>query len=153
MSPAELYTVSTTSRNVDGAKPVVNNGRRRCGISLNHRCLRHLRPEGTDMKNIHRVTLTTIACLLACLPRLVSADVKLSPLFSDHMVLQQGAQVPVWGTADANEQVTVTIADKKATASADAAGKWIARVGPLAAGGPVEVAIAGKNNNVTIKDV
>lgn len=31
-------------------------------------------------------------------------------VFSDHMVLQQGRNVPVWGTADPKEQIVVTLA-------------------------------------------
>ncbi len=38
----------------------------------------------------------------------VLADVKPTRLFGDGMVLQHGMPVPVWGTADAAEKVTVT---------------------------------------------
>jgi sialate O-acetylesterase len=42
-----------------------------------------------------------------------SADVKLPAVLSDHMVLQQQMSVPVWGTADAGEEVTVTFGQQK----------------------------------------
>lgn len=51
-------------------------------------------------------------------------DVRLPALFSDHMVLQQGAAVPVWGWADAAERVTVTAGEQKKTAVAGEDGKW-----------------------------
>lgn len=107
------------------------------------------------MQSIHRVIFTAVAAgLLGWLPAPAGAEVKVSPLFSDHMVLQQGAQVPVWGTGDAGEAVTVSLGDKKANATADAAGKWVVKVGPLsAAATPVELTIAGKGNTLTIKDV
>src|SRR2546425_1055526 len=35
------------------------------------------------------------------------ADVKLHPLFTDNMVLQQGVEVPVWGKADPAEIVHI----------------------------------------------
>jgi sialate O-acetylesterase len=106
------------------------------------------------MKTVHRVVLATFtACVLVLPSQPVAAEVKVSPLFTDHMVLQQGMAVPVFGTADANEAVTVTVGDSKATATADASGKWLAKVGPLQAGGPVELTIAGKGNTLTIKDV
>ncbi len=38
------------------------------------------------------------------------ANVKLPAIFSDHMVLQQDAAVPIWGWADAGEKVEVSIA-------------------------------------------
>ena len=41
------------------------------------------------------------ASLTAC------AKVKLSPLFSDNMVLQQEAEVPVWGKASPEMRVIV----------------------------------------------
>jgi sialate O-acetylesterase len=105
------------------------------------------------MKPTRRVTPPTFAvCLLAVAAASARAEVRLSPLFNDHMVLQQGTPVPVWGTADAGEQVTVTVGDARATATAGPDGKWTAKVGPLAAGGPVEVAISGKNT-IRIQDV
>jgi sialate O-acetylesterase len=81
------------------------------------------------------------------------ADVKPAALFSDHMVLQQGMSVPVWGWADPGEQVTVSIAGQKQAATAGADGKWRVRLDNLkASADPVEMTIAGKNT-VTIKDV
>ena len=53
------------------------------------------------------------------------AAVKLAPPFTSHMVLQREMKVPVWGVADAGEQVTVTLGAAKETATADAAGKVI----------------------------
>ena len=89
---------------------------------------------------------------LALLASAARADVKLSPMFGDHMVLQQGAPVPVWGTAAAGEQVTVTVGAQKATATADELGKWQVKLQPLTAGGPLDVTVAGKNT-VTLRDV
>ena len=42
----------------------------------------------------------------------VNADVLLPKLISDGMVLQRDAKVNVWGWADPNEKVTVSIDDK-----------------------------------------
>ena len=36
-------------------------------------------------------------------------DVQLASVFSDHMVLQRGKPVPVWGTAEPGEKVTVQL--------------------------------------------
>jgi len=40
---------------------------------------------------------------------LASAEVKLPAMFSDHMVLQRGLPITVWGWADVGEAVTVTL--------------------------------------------
>ena len=80
------------------------------------------------------------------------ADVKLNNLFSEHMVLQQGMKVPVWGSADPGEQVAVTLGGQKQTATAGRDGKWAVRLAERKAGGPFELKVAGKNT-VTVQDV
>jgi sialate O-acetylesterase len=80
------------------------------------------------------------------------ADVKLSPVFSDHMVLQREMPVPVWGTAAPGEEVTVTLGDQSKQATADAAGKWSLKLDPLKAGGPLVLKVQGKNA-VELSDV
>ena len=72
-------------------------------------------------------------------------DVTLSPLFSDGAVLQRGQAVPVWGTAEPGEAVTVTINGKKAAATAGADGAWMLKLPSLVAGGPFEMVVKGKN--------
>lgn len=80
------------------------------------------------------------------------ADVRLPKIFGDHMVLQQKLPIQVWGWADAGEEVTVSIGEKKATATAAADGKWKVTLDAMEAGGPVEMTVAGKNS-ITLTDV
>jgi sialate O-acetylesterase len=83
------------------------------------------------------------------------ADVKPNPLFTEGMVLQQGREVPVWGTADDGEKVTVKIktgdAAQEATATAKD-GKWAVKFVNLPAGGPYSMSFTGKNT-IEFKDV
>jgi len=79
------------------------------------------------------------------------ADVRLPHLISDGMVLQQGAPLTIWGWADEGEEVTVTIGNRSAKATA-LQGKWSVTLKPMKAGGPFEMTIAGKNQ-IPIKDV
>ena len=74
------------------------------------------------------------------------------PLFADHAVLQQGISVPVWGTADPGETVSVEIAGHSASAQTSADGKWSARLPPMKAGGPFTLTISGKNK-IVLTDV
>jgi sialate O-acetylesterase len=94
--------------------------------------------------------------VLLIVPLLVSssarADVKLASLFAEHVVLQQGVPLPVWGTAGADEQVTVTVAGQSAQATADEKGKWVAKLPALTAGGPHTLVAKGKNE-VKVGDV
>lgn len=80
------------------------------------------------------------------------ADVKLPALFSDHMVLQADTTVPVWGWASPSEEVTVSVAGQTATATADANGKWMAKLAKLKAGGPHVLNVKGKNE-LNVQDV
>jgi sialate O-acetylesterase len=81
-----------------------------------------------------------------------SAQVKPAALFSDHMVLQQGMPVPVWGTASPGEKVTVTFNGQWQSTTAAPDGRWMVRLNKLSAGGPYEMQIAGKNT-VVLHDV
>jgi len=88
-----------------------------------------------------------------CNLTLLRADVKPAAIFGDHMVLQQGMSVPVWGWADPGEQVTVTIAGQKQSATAGADRKWMVRLTNLrASSDPIEMTIAGKNT-IRIVDI
>jgi sialate O-acetylesterase len=83
------------------------------------------------------------------------AEVRPSALFSDHMVLQNGVQVPIWGTADPGEKITVKFDGQTKSANADPTGKWMVRLAKLKSGGPYTMTIAGKKDSVaiTINDV
>ncbi len=81
-----------------------------------------------------------------------SADVTLPPVFSDHMVLQHGRPVPIWGRADAGEKVTVSIAGNSASGTAESNGRWQVRLGALSPGGPHTLAVRGANS-LTVSDV
>jgi sugar lactone lactonase YvrE len=110
------------------------------------------------------------ALATALLVSAARADVKPHPLFSDGMVLQQGADCRVWGTADPGEDISgswesggaVGSAGNLTPTKADKDGKWSFTL-PLKddgspgssiakAGGPYTLTIKGKNT-VTIKDV
>ena len=79
------------------------------------------------------------------------AEVRPHPLFSEGAVLQRGQVVPVWGTADEGEKITVAIQGKKA-AGVCRDGRWRVELPALEAGGPFEMTIAGKNT-ITLKKV
>lgn len=76
------------------------------------------------MKELLRFSIFLVLGLFASLT--TEAKVTLPAIFSDNMVLQQNAQVNVWGKATPGEKVTVKAswADKVVTAKAAANGKW-----------------------------
>lgn len=52
------------------------------------------------------------------------ANVSLPHIFADHMVLQQGKPITVWGLADPDEKISVTFAGKSQRTIADEKGNW-----------------------------
>ena len=80
------------------------------------------------------------------------ADAKPASPFSDHMVLQYNTVVPVWGTADPGEKITVQIGKQIRTAVTNADGQWMLKLNKIAAGGPYTMTITGKNK-IVINDV
>jgi len=61
------------------------------------------------------------------------ADLRLPSILSDHMVLQCDQSVPVWGWSESGAKITVEFAGQTKTATADADGKWMLKLDPLAA--------------------
>ena len=102
-----------------------------------------------------------IVCVLLSLfgSAMLSAQVKLLPIFSDNMVLQQRVKAPIWGETLPNKTVEIITSwnKKKYTALADEKGKWIVKVDTPSAGGPYTITISdGKPvmlSNVLIGEV
>ena len=92
--------------------------------------------------------------LLACLalPQLALADLKMASIFGDQMVVQRDQPVRVWGWTTPGTEVAVTLADKSATVTADASGRFDATLDPLPAGGPHQLVIRGDETR-TFNDV
>jgi sialate O-acetylesterase len=108
------------------------------------------------MKLLRTHSLVASLCATLCFTAFAPAEVKPAALFSDHMVLQSGMAVPIWGTADPGEKVAVSLNGKTVSATADADGKWTVRLAKLKAGGPFEMTIAGRKPGdapIVVKDV
>ncbi len=82
-----------------------------------------------------------------------AAELKLPALISDNMVIQRDTKVPLWGTADPGERVTVTLGDQQRSAVADNRGRWRVELGPFPAGGPHRLTIATARSKVVVKNV
>jgi sialate O-acetylesterase len=80
------------------------------------------------------------------------AEVGVGSLFQDHLVLQRDQAVPVWGTAEVGEKVTVSVAGVEGSATAGADGRWMVRLPAMRGGGPHVMRIEG-TNVVELKDV
>jgi len=96
------------------------------------------------------VALVLVAPVLVA-PVLVApvlADVVLPPLFSDHMVVQRGRPIVVWGTAAPRARITIRLAGENVATTADSHGRFRAELPPPAWTGPARLEVAGANRLV-----
>jgi len=94
--------------------------------------------------------LITIHCLILSPLR---ADVSVIPLFSDHMVLQQGKELPVWGQGAPGEAVRVSYKKQTVTTQTGPDGRWCVTLPPMAASIEAEDMVIQGNNQLKVKDV
>ena len=80
------------------------------------------------------------------------AKVYLPSLWSDHLVVQRGMAVRVWGSASADEKVSVRFRNSEATGTADRLGHWEVDLPPGEAGGPFTMEIEGENK-ISLSDI
>ena len=76
--------------------------------------------------NLARFTfLQSLTLLSFVLPTgLLQAEIELSSVFGDHMVLQRDLVLPIWGWAESGEEITITFADQEKKTKAEKHGYW-----------------------------
>lgn len=109
------------------------------------------------MRFVRRSLCLAMLAWLTGMP-VAEANVRLPAVISNNMVLQKDIPLPIWGWADAGEDVSVTFGGSTVAAKADGAGKWKVTLPAVAtAGGPHEMTIKGKNeikiSNILIGEV
>lgn len=102
------------------------------------------------LRSIHKLVPFV---LLAAAATVAHADVRVTTLFADHMVLQRELPVPIWGTADLGEKVTVQFGKSQVVATPNGQGKWMAKLPPQKASGVGQELVIKGTNTLTFKDV
>lgn len=94
-------------------------------------------------------------CLLSGIlaAALSAAAVELASPFGDHMVLQRGIPVPVWGWASPDATVTIAFAGQAKTATADASGAWRVTLDPMPASAESRDFLVTGDGAITLRDV
>ena len=85
---------------------------------------------------MRRRTILAVVCaarFAACGAPSQGAALELGAPFSDGVVLQREMKVPVWGTATAGNEVMVSFAGGKSTATVGTDGRWLVRLPEMAA--------------------
>ena len=111
------------------------------------------------MNKLRAVILSFILSVAAIIP--AAAEIKMNPLFTDNMVMQQKSDAPVWGKAAPGAKIKVTTSwnKKSYTAEADKDGKWMVKVRTPKAGGPYSMKVSENGetpliiNNILIGEV
>lgn len=104
---------------------------------------------------VRRLALSagTLAMVVGVAP--VRGEVTLPSVFGDHMVLQGGVRVPVWGKASPGEAVRVEVGSGPATTATTAStvaspdGRWKVFLGPLPTGAPLTLTVRGRTADGT----
>ena len=65
------------------------------------------------------------------------ANPRLPKIFGDNMVLQRERAIPIWGWADPGEKISVQFNHQTKMVKADKTGKWMVKLDPESAGGPL----------------
>lgn len=82
-----------------------------------------------------------------------TGSLKLAPLFSDGMVLQQRTKIRIWGKAQANEKVKIEIAGKSYYTYSNSTGDWFKSISPLIAQRGLELKVNAGKDSVTVHDI
>lgn len=81
------------------------------------------------------------------------AELRLPHILGDHMVLQAGQPVPIWGWADPGEAVTVRFAGQTKQATAGSDGRWQVRLDPLETSREGAELVVSAKETLTVADV
>lgn len=84
----------------------------------------------------------------------LASDFKVANIFSDDMVLQRNAPVPVWGWTRSGATVTVSFKGQTLSAVADIDGEWMVKLAPMeASAAPAEMKTQTDEETITFKNV
>ena len=98
-------------------------------------------------------TTVLASIVLALLVGFARADVRLSAIFTSHMVLQRDMPIRVWGWADPGEIVTVRFGENRAVDVAGPDGTWAVDLPAMSASATGRALVARGKNTVTLEDV
>jgi sialate O-acetylesterase len=99
------------------------------------------------------VPLRALLIFLSVFGLALHAEVTLPAIFSNHMVLQRGVTLPVWGWAAPGEHVIVTVAERCAETIADSRGSWRVTLRPLEKSTETTTLVINAGNRLEITDV
>lgn len=98
----------------------------------------------------------SVALIALCLfTSVLFAQLRLPAIFSDHMVLQQQSEVPIWGWAEPGETIEISNnwSKEKVAVKTREDGVWKTQMKTLKAGGPYKLKIKSSHETINLSDV
>lgn len=108
---------------------------------------------GVDVVRSMLMGLLVATALTALSPIRAHAAPILAPVFTDHAVLQRGQPIRVWGGARPGEAVELSLGEAKASATADAQGRWSATFPARQPGAALTLTAEAGGERQTISDL
>jgi sialate O-acetylesterase len=97
--------------------------------------------------------IRAVAFLALCgIAHVVSAEIRLPQMLSDHAVLQRNAPIHIWGWGEPGEHVTAHFHEQAVSTVTTSRGEWSLWLSPELAGGPYELTVDG-SSKVTVHDL
>ena len=97
--------------------------------------------------------ITYLVFIVLAVSSATCAEFKLAAIIQDHMILQQGVVNTIWGTAKANQEISVTYASQKTSVITNANGEWKVLLTPMKASSKgCELLVVGEGT-IVVKDV
>ena len=92
--------------------------------------------------------------VMSCTAEMFAA-IRLPPIMSSNMVLQQNSQATLWGWSDPSERFIIACSWKTTVDSVTAfnSGKWKAKLSTPPAGGPYTITIKGRSNTIILENI
>lgn len=97
-----------------------------------------------------RISFTFLAVLIALQ---LSAQLSLSKLFTDHMIVQRDHPINIWGTANPGSSIQVSASGISKNTKADMDGKWMVTLPASPAGGPYTMNVSSGNESIQLNDI
>lgn len=99
-------------------------------------------------------SLSLTFCIFSGSVITANASLSIAPVFSDHMVLQRGMALPVWGTAEPGAEISLSFGGQSKSTIAEADGQWRVQLKSMSASSsPRSMTISSGLEHLRINDV
>ena len=96
---------------------------------------------------------TILILLCISLSTIVQAQISMPAIFSDNMMFQREKEIHLWGKAGKKERINIEFKGEKYKTKADKTGNWSVYLPSAKAGGPYNLTVKGKKNQLQFANI